>query len=85
LLAQAITTARAAGVKSRILCRGDSAYQCHGFVGTAVRHDTWFSVTARMNPKVKAAIAGIDQDAWQAIKYPNAVWEGSRAAVGIGC
>ena len=75
LLAQAIGTARTAGVKSRIVCRADSAYYCHTFVATAIRHDAWFSVTARMNPQVKAAITGIDQDAWTPIKYPNAVWE----------
>ncbi len=75
MLAQAITTARAADVRGRVLCRADSAYYCYGFVGTAIRHDAWFSVTTRMNPQVVAAIAGIDEDAWAPIEYPNAVWE----------
>jgi hypothetical protein len=75
LLAQAISTARTAGVKSRILCRADSAYYGWAFVGTAIRAKTWFSVTARMDPKVKAAIAGIEETGWQPIKYPNAVWD----------
>lgn len=75
LLAQAITTARAAGVTGRILARADSAYYGHAFVGTALRHKTWFSVTARMTPSVTAAITSIDADAWQTIKYPNAVYD----------
>lgn len=77
LLAQAITTARAAGATGQVLCRADSAYYGWAFVGTALRHDAWFSVTARMDPKVKAAITAIDEDAWTSIEYPNAVWEDS--------
>jgi len=50
LLAQAISTARAAGVHAQILARADSAYCGHAFVGTALRHRAWFSVTARMTP-----------------------------------
>jgi len=75
LVAQAITTARAAGVQGPILARADSAYYGWAFVGTAIRHGAWFSVTARMTPSVTAAIASIDADAWTAIKYPNAVWD----------
>ena len=75
LLAQAITTAHSAGVKGQILARADSAYYGWAFVGTALRHKTWFSVTARMNPSVVAAITSIDQAAWQPIEYPNAVYD----------
>ncbi|WP_310961739.1 IS1380 family transposase [Nocardioides terrisoli] len=75
LLAQAITTARAAGVKGQVLCRADSAYYGWAFVGTAIRHRAWFSVTARMNPAVVKAIASIEEDAWTPIAYPNAVYD----------
>jgi hypothetical protein len=75
MLAQAITTARAAGVTAQILCRADSAYYGWAFVGTAIRHGAWFSVTTRRNPQVVAAIASIGEDAWQPIEYPNALWE----------
>lgn len=75
LLAQAITTARAAGVRSRVLVRADSAYYGWAFVGTALRHKAWFSVTARMTPSVTAAITSIRPDAWTAIEYPNAVFD----------
>jgi len=79
LLAQALTTARAAGVTGQVLCRADSAYYGWAFVGTARRHQAWFSVTARMDPKVKAAIADIEESAWQAIKYPEAIWDEAEA------
>ena len=75
LLAQAITTTRAAGVTGQILARADSAYYGWAFVGTALRHQAWFSVTARMTPSVTAAIAAIPTDAWQPIAYPNAVYD----------
>lgn len=75
LLAQALRTVRAAGVTGQILCRADSAYYGWALVGSALRHDAWFSVTARMDPKVKAAIASISDDAWTTIQYPNAIWE----------
>ena len=75
MLAQSLTTARAAGVRARIMCRADSAYYGHAFVAAALRHDAWFSVTTRDNAKVRTAIASIDPDAWTAIEYPNAVWD----------
>lgn len=75
MLAQAITTARAAGVAGQVMCRADSAYYGWAFVGTAIRHRAWFSVTARMDPKVSAAIASIDEDAWTDIVYPTALFD----------
>jgi DDE family transposase len=75
LLAQAITTARRAGVSGQVLARADSAYYGWAFVGTAIRHRAWFSVTARMTKTVTAAITSIDQDAWRTIKYPKAVFD----------
>jgi len=75
MTAQAITTARAAGVEGQILARADSAYYGHAFVGTALRHGAWFSMTARMTATVKAAIAAIAEDSWLTIKYPNALYD----------
>jgi hypothetical protein len=34
-----------------------------------------FFVTVPMDPKVKAVIAAIPEDAWTAIKYPRATWD----------
>ena len=79
LLAQAIATGRAAGVKGRVLCRADSAYYGWAFVGTAIRAKAWFSVTARMTPSVVTAIAGISEEAWTPIKYPHAIFDEAEA------
>ncbi|MER6943141.1 hypothetical protein ABT294_03880 [Nonomuraea sp. NPDC000554] len=34
-----------------------------------------FSITAKMEPKIKAAIAGIDESGWTPITYPNAAFD----------
>lgn len=75
LLAQAVATARRAGVSGRLLVRADSAYYAHATVAAALRAKAWFSITARMNPQVVAAISRIPEDAWKTIEYPNAVWD----------
>jgi hypothetical protein len=75
LLAQTISTARAAGVRAPLLARADSAYYGYAFVGTALRHQAWFSVTARMTPAVTRAIATIPAGAWTPIRYPQAVFD----------
>lgn len=75
LLASAIATARTAGVTGQMLCRADSGYYGWAFVGTAIRHRAWFSVTARKTRSVTAAIAGIAEDAWTPIRYPHAVYD----------
>ncbi len=75
LVAQAMTTAKAAGVAGQVMVRADSAYFGWALVGAAIRHGAWFSVTARMNKKVTATIAAIPDDAWTPIKYPHAIWE----------
>lgn len=84
MLAQSVTTARAAGVAGQIMGRAHSAFYGHAFVGAAIRHRIWFSVTARMDPKVKATIASIRQESWTAIKYPKAIWEEDDTVPGGG-
>jgi Transposase DDE domain group 1 len=80
LVAEALTTARAAGAggpdrHGLVLARADSAFYCHDVVATARRGGACFSITARMNPAVKRAIASIADNAWTAIRYPQAVWD----------
>jgi len=75
LLGRALATARAAGLSCRVMVRADSAYFTHAFIATARRAGAWFSVTARMNAQVKAAITSIDPTAWRTIRYPKAVWD----------
>ena len=61
------------GVK--VLLRADSAFYGHGPVGAAVRAGAQVSVTVRLDPRVKAAIAAIGDHAWQAIEYTNAIFD----------
>ena len=75
LIAQAITTARGAGAGGQVMVRADSAYYLRDVLAAALRHQAWFSVTARMNPAVVKAIASISEDAWTPIHYPNAVFD----------
>lgn len=51
--------------------RADSAYYGADVIAAARRHCTHFSVTARKDRAVTAAIAGISDDAWTAIHYPR--------------
>ncbi len=75
LIAQAVGTARRAGVTGQIILRADSAYYAHATLSAAMRAEAWFSITARMNPQVVAAISAIPGTAWTAIRYPQAVWD----------
>ena len=76
LVTDTLTTARAAGADPRVgalvLTRMDSAFFTHDVIAAVRRGGASFSVTARMNPSVQAAIANIAEDAWTAIHYPNA-------------
>jgi hypothetical protein len=75
LAAEAINTARCAGVTGDIVVRADSAYYNGAFVSACRRNSARFSVTARMDPKIRRAIAGIDETSWVAIEYPNAIFD----------
>jgi hypothetical protein len=75
LLAEALGTARAAGATGMIVARADSAFYAGAFVAACRRAAAYFSVTVRMDPKIRRAITTIDEDAWVAIKYPNAVFD----------
>lgn len=75
LLTQALNTAKEAGVKALMVVRMDSAYYNADMVAAARKAGARFSITAGMNPAVRTAITGIDQDAWTTIKYPNAIWD----------
>jgi hypothetical protein len=79
LIGDALATARAAGAGTTpggtITVRADSAFYNHKVVAAARRGGVHFSVTARMDPAVRRAIAAIGDDAWTPIRYPNAIWE----------
>lgn len=73
MVAQAITTARAAGVTGQILVRGDSAYGTRAVVAACRRAGARFSLVLTKNTTVQAAIEAIPQHAWTAVRYPGAV------------
>jgi hypothetical protein len=73
MLAQAISTARAAGVSGQIIVRADSAYGSRAVIGTCLRHGAVFSLVLTRNTAVQRAIDAIAEDAWTPVKYPGAV------------
>jgi hypothetical protein len=88
---EAIATAKQAGAGSRagsagsaggiggiggiVVLRGDSAFYSAGVIAACRAGGVYFSVTAKMDKKIKAAIAAIPESAWTPIKYPNAVFD----------
>jgi hypothetical protein len=80
LLRESLTTARACGAGGSdgaglVIARADSAFYTHQVVAAACSGGARFSITARMNAAVKRAIGAIGEDAWTAIRYPQAIWD----------
>ncbi len=79
LVADALKAVARAGADpkagSLVIMRADSAYYNHDVITAALRHGARFSVTARMDPAVRRAIAAIPEQAWTPIHYPNAIWD----------
>ena len=73
MVAQAIATARAAGVTGQILVRGDSAYGNRAVVRACRRGNAEFSLVMTKNPAIARAIASIPDTAWTPVRYPGAV------------
>jgi hypothetical protein len=74
-VADALVTAKAAGATGVRILRADSGFYCHEVIAAATRAGARFSVTARQNASVRAAIAAIDPEGWTTIKYPNAIFD----------
>jgi hypothetical protein len=74
LVADALRTTAALS-DAKPLVRADSAFYGRGLVGAAVVAGADVSVTVRMDPKVKAAITTIDDQAWETIEYTDAVFD----------
>ncbi len=49
--------------------RADSAFYSKAVLGTAAKFDVRFSITAKQDKKVRAAIEAIDEQSWQPIPY----------------
>src|SRR5580692_3780767 len=67
--AASVAAARGTGCTGILLVRADSAFYSAAFTGAVRRAGACFSVTAPVNPAVRAAIAGIPGTAWTPIKY----------------
>jgi hypothetical protein len=77
LVADAIKTTQACGggKGGLLVLRADSAYYGHDVIAAARRHRVHFSVTARKDRAITAAIAAIADDAWTTIGYPRAIFD----------
>jgi DDE family transposase len=75
LAAQAIGTARACGATGTVVVRMDSAYYAAAVIAAVRRSGARFSVTAPVTAVIRAAIAGIPEQSWTPIRYPQAVWD----------
>ncbi|MDI6908180.1 IS1380 family transposase [Nocardioides sp.] len=74
LIADALNTVKSLS-SATPLVRADSAFYGQAAVRAAIRGGADVSITVRMDPKVKAAIATIGDDAWTPIEYTDAVFD----------
>ena len=71
----AVTRLAGPDATTTALLRMDSAFYGRPAVLAAVRAGAHVSVTVRMNPNIKTAIAQIGEDAWTPIEYTDAVYD----------
>ena len=75
LITDALSTLKRLQTDGQVLCRFDSAFYGHAAVAAALTGGAQVSVTVRMDPAVKRAIAGIPETAWETIEYTDAVFD----------
>jgi hypothetical protein len=75
LVADALRTTTACGVVGTVVLRADSAYYGRDVIAAARRQKARFSITARKDRAITAAIAAIPNDGWTPIRYPRAVFD----------
>lgn len=68
-LTETISRVRGAGGTGQLTVRADSAFYSRTVIATAAKLDVRFSITARQDKRVRAAIAAIDEAAWAPIPY----------------
>ncbi len=66
---------RTPGAIGKVLFRADAGYYGHPTINAALRAGSDVSVTVRMDPQIRAAIAMIDAESWTPIEYPNAIFD----------
>ena len=74
LVSDALATVRAM-TTARALLRADSAYYGQPTIAAAIKAGADVSITVRADPRVRAAIAAIDETAWTAIEYREAIFD----------
>jgi hypothetical protein len=74
-IAEAITTARSCGATGEIVVRADSAFYTKTVIGSCRRRKVRFSVTTRIDAKIRTACDSIGEQQWLDIKYPQAVFD----------
>jgi hypothetical protein len=81
LVAEAVATTktvlatRPASTGGEIVVRADSAFYSRKIIRACRRGGVRFSVTIRVDKKVRATIEAVPADAWVEIKYPQPVWD----------
>lgn len=68
-LTETVSRVRAAGATGQLTLRADSAFYSKAVLSTAAKFDVRFSITARQDKRIRAAIDAIADDAWQPIPY----------------
>jgi hypothetical protein len=72
---KAVLAAQGTPAAALIVVRADSAFYSRSVVTACRRAKVRFSVTIRVDKKVRAAIEAIPADAWVEIAYPQPVWD----------
>jgi len=68
-LTETVSRVRDAGASGQLTIRADSAFYSRAVLGTAVKLGVDFSVTARQDTKIRAAVEAIAENAWTPIPY----------------
>jgi len=68
-LTETFSRVRAAGATGQLTVRADSAFYSKTVIATAVKFGVRFSITARQDKRIRAAIEAIEESAWQPIPY----------------
>ncbi len=58
-----------------VLVRADSAFYSHAMVSAVMQTGAQVSITVRMDPAVKRALASISDQAWTPIRYTDAIYD----------
>jgi Transposase DDE domain group 1 len=75
MITEAITTAHSCGASGEIVVRADSAFYTKTVITTCRRRHVRFSVTARIDAKIRAACESIPDEQWIDIQYPQALYD----------